>query len=129
MKVYYNPNIINVVNKLASGIDRQQISAMNKHMKNLGLRKDTGSKHSKSRGQGNSNSNDDNDLLDGDDSADGDGDDDLEGDSLDQIRSSCLYQMAMPEKFYGKKYGELVQDLFQKNIIPLGLYRSVEAME
>eukprot|EP01036_Dinobryon_divergens_P030223 gene30223-39430_t len=123
--VYYNPNIINVVNKLASGVDRQQISAMNKHLKRSGLKKMDLSKGKRSSSSSKNKGDDGTDLLDDDDF--GEGDDDMDFDPLDQIRSSCLYQMAIPEKFYLKKYGDLIQDLYKQNIIPLGLYRGVFA--
>ena len=89
------------------------------------MKKDTTTKRRRTRGQsenGNDGGDDDDaDLLDEDDY--GEGDADMDYDPLDQIRSSCLYQMAVPEKFYLKKYGDLIQDLFKQNILPLGLYR------
>lgn len=48
---------------------------------------------------------------------------DEENDPLSDVQSSCLYHMAIPEKFVRRPYGELFEYLCEQNILALGLYR------
>eukprot|EP01034_Spumella_vulgaris_P027295 gene27295-33991_t len=117
-QAYYNPHIIKVVNKLISGVDQMERAGLTDQAMKEAAESGTAGADKGSKSDSD-DSGDDHDAFSTTSTK--------VKSKINAIKGSCLYQIAMPENFVKKNYGQLYQHLAMQGMIPLGLLRGTVA--